>query len=81
VSELRKAMESDDLASIQSARSALEQASHQFAERIYQQAAQQQPGGQGPSDGEAGPEGATQGGASGEKVYDADYEVVDDDKK
>ena len=84
VAELRKAMESDNLELIKSARTTLEQASHQFAERIYQQAAQQQQqqgGGHGPA-GDAGPEGgAQQGGGSNEKVYDADYEVVDDDKK
>ncbi len=76
---LRKAMETDDLNAIKEAKGKLEQASHSFAERIYKEASAQQqaqqPGG--------GPESAPGGGAGGqgENVYDADYEVVDDDKK
>ncbi len=78
---LRKAMEGDDLTEIQTAKSSLEQASHQFAERIYQEAAQQyqQPGGE-PGAAQANPEDESAQ-AGGEKVYDADYEVVDDDEK
>jgi molecular chaperone DnaK len=75
-------MESDNVAAIKEAKGRLEQASHKFAERIYQQHAQQQAGAQGQpgagKEGEDGNKGAAEG---GEKVYDADYEVVDDDKK
>ncbi len=81
---LRTAMESDNVAAIKEAKGRLEQASHKFAERMYQQHAQQyagqqqqQPGG----DQGGGPGPDSKGGSSGEKVYDADYEVVDDDKK
>ncbi len=86
MASVRKAIATDDLAAIKEAKGRLEQVSHKFAERIYQQHAQQQGQGQpGPGDAGAGqgrPEGAEQPGAGGnEKVYDADYEVVDDDKK
>jgi len=84
MANVRKAIAGDDLAAIKESKGRLEQVSHKFAERIYQQHAQQQPQGQ-PGDAGAGqgrPEGAEKPGAGGnEKVYDADYEVVDDDKK
>lgn len=83
VAELKKAMESDDANAIRQAKGNLEQASHKFAERIYQESAQQQGG---PAQG--GPEqqhgqGAQeqQGAGRQENVYDADYEVVDDDNQ
>ncbi|HQO00900.1 MAG TPA: molecular chaperone DnaK [Spirochaetota bacterium] len=83
VAELKKAMESDDVNAIRQAKGNLEQASHKFAERIYQESAQQQGG---PAQG--GPEqqhgqGAQeqQGAGRQENVYDADYEVVDDDNQ
>ena len=63
----------------------------QFAERIYKESAAQAEGQQAGGPGEAGPgpeaaggaeeAGASDSGESGGKVYDADYEVVDDDKK
>jgi molecular chaperone DnaK len=84
IEELKKAMEGNDLNAIRTAKSNLEQASHAFAQRVYQDASQQQAGqpgaeeaggaGQGPADESAGGEGE-------EKVYDADYEVVDDEEK
>ncbi|MFW5770248.1 MAG: molecular chaperone DnaK [Spirochaetota bacterium] len=86
IANLKQALESDNVDSIREAKSKLEQASHSFAERIYREsAAQNAEAQQGPQ----GPQGAeTEGGTgesgseeSGEKVYDADYEVVDDDKK
>jgi molecular chaperone DnaK len=81
IANLRKAMETEDVAAIKSAKSQLEQASHKFAERIYRESASQQAG--------AGPQQGAQESAKqqeapagdGEKVVDADYEVVDDDKK
>jgi molecular chaperone DnaK len=76
IENLRKAMQSDDINAIRVAKGKLEQASHSFAERIYKDAssAQQQSQGGGAQ---------SQGGntSGGENVYDADYEVVDDDKK
>jgi len=65
---------------IRGAKTKLEQASHKFAERIYQESASQQGGQEGPNQGgQAG--GASSQGGQQEKVYDADYEVVDDDNK
>ncbi len=91
IGNLRKVMEADDVEAIKNAKNKLQQASHQFAERIYKESAEsaeQQAGGPG---GETDP-GTAAGGAGAEeaeapdsgeaggKVYDADYEVVDDDK-
>jgi len=80
VSKLRTAMEGSSIEAIRQAKSELEQSSHQFAQRIYQEASQQQQQG-------APHEGAQQDSAQGggepsgkDKVYDADYEVVDEDK-
>ena len=82
IAALRQAMESDNVSAIKEAKGRLEQASHKFAERMYQQHAQQYGGQQQPgADQGQGAEGEPKGGAGGEKVYDADYEVVDDDKK
>jgi len=82
ISALKTAMEGDSIDTIKNAKSELEKASHSFAERMYQETAQQQ----GAADGQPGPgpdQGEPEGGAAGgdEKVYDADYEVVDEDKK
>ncbi len=81
---LRKEMETGNIAAIKEARTRLEQASHKFAERVYQQKAGQQtsPGGGGESkEGDPGKAQKDAGAGDGQKVYDADYEVVDDDKK
>jgi molecular chaperone DnaK len=75
ISKLRTAMEGDRAETIRQAKSELEQASHQFAQRIYQDASKGQ--------GQAGAEGSTEEHESSggkEKVYDADFEVVDEDK-
>jgi len=85
IAAVKSALESDNIEQIKEAKSKLEQASHPFAQRIYQEAAQQQGG-------QENPEGAQQGDpsaggaagdttADGEKVYDADYEVVDEEEK
>jgi molecular chaperone DnaK len=82
IAGLKKAMETDDVNAIKQAKGQLEQASHKFAERIYQQHAQQTAGAQGQPGADRGNEAGKKGSAEGgEKVYDADYEVVDDDKK
>ncbi|MBN1496213.1 MAG: molecular chaperone DnaK [Spirochaetes bacterium] len=83
ISSLKTAMEGDSVTAIKEAKGRLEQASHKFAERMYQQHAQaagqqQQPGPDSSADAGARKESSGEG---GEKVYDADYEVVDDDKK
>ncbi len=80
ISNLRSAMEGNSLEALTKAKTDLEQASHGFAQRIYQDAASQQQGSEG---GEESQETSEAGGAdtSHENVYDADYEVIDDDEK
>lgn len=72
IAKLRTAMEGDNIESIRQAKSELENASHGFASRIYQEASQQQQqsGAQQQDSGENDKSGK-------DKVYDADYEVVD----
>ena len=73
--ELKTALKGTDTAVIKSATEALTQAFYKVSEKLYQQtgAAQGQPG--------AGYD-PNQGGAQGgQDYYDADYTVVDDDKK
>jgi len=88
VENLKSAMGADDVEQIKAAKTKLEQASHKFAERIYRDAAAQQGGAEQGAPGAGANPGAGQdnkasgaGPGQGEKVYDADYEVVDDDKK
>ncbi len=78
-------MEGSDIDAIRSARSRLEQAASEFGSRLYQNASQQAgPQGAKPEHAETwqedrsspGPESST-----GEKVYDAEYQVVDDERK
>jgi molecular chaperone DnaK len=76
IENLRKAMQSDDINAIRAAKSKLEQASHSFAERIYKDASSAQQQSQG-----GGAQSQERNTSGGENVYDADYEVVDDDKK
>ncbi len=76
IENLREAMQSDDINTIRAAKSKLEQASHSFAERIYKDASAAQQ--QSQAGGTQSQENRSSG---GENVYDADYEVVDDDKK
>jgi molecular chaperone DnaK len=79
ISALKKALEGTDTEEIKKASESLMQASHKLAEAVYAKA---QPGA-----GEAGAEPHAQegeaaaGGAKGEKVVDADFEEVKDDKK
>jgi molecular chaperone DnaK len=89
IADLRKALELGELQALKDKTEALKQISFKIAEELYkQQAASQQanPGGQpggnpdmggsASSGGESGPMGSGSSGAE-----DADYEVVDDDKK
>ena len=75
ISELKSVLDSSDLDQIKGAISKLEQASHGFVQKMYQQASQ--PGGGAGGNAEAaGEEPNSQENDS--KVYDADYEVVDE---
>jgi molecular chaperone DnaK len=77
IETLKQALAGDSIEAITSARDTLMQSSHKLAEEMYKAAQEQQ------AAGEAGP--ADQGdAASGENkdgAVDADFEVVDDDKK
>ncbi len=87
IANLRKVMQSENADTIKKAKEKLQQASHQFAQRIYQQAGAQAGGPKG--DGATETEGRNEKTENrdnagtkdpGGKVYDADYEVVDDEK-
>lgn len=79
--ELRKVKDGDSLEAINAAKEKLVQASHKLAEEMYKQASQQQAGAgpqPGPSSGQ--PSGES-GGSEKDGAVDADFEVVDEDKK
>ncbi|MGA8205817.1 MAG: molecular chaperone DnaK [Woeseiaceae bacterium] len=71
VSDLKSALDKDDLHAIQTKTAALAEASGSLAQKLYAEQAQQ-PGGDG---GAAGTD------AKGDDVVDAEFEEVDDDKK
>ena len=78
LAETKKTLEGEDDEAIKTSMEALQQASHKLAEEMYKEAQAQQ----GPEGGPA-PEGDAdqpQGGAD-EGAVDADFEVVDDEKK
>ncbi len=87
--KLRSVLGSDSAETINQAKEELMQASHKLAEEMYKQASQQQAGQGGqaggqeaPGGGESGPTGESSSGpAKGDGAVDADFEVVDDDKK
>jgi molecular chaperone DnaK len=73
VAALKKSMEGSDADAIKKASDELSQASHKLAEAVYakaQSSAGEQPG-----------EAASEGSASDEKVVEAEFEEVQDDKK
>lgn len=79
VAEVKKLMEGSDTAAIKAGCDKLTEISYEAFGKIYQQQANQQQGGAG-----FDPNAAQQGNASAnsdDNVVDADYEVVDDDKK
>ena len=79
LADLKKAMESDDSAKINSLCDELTQASHKLAEAMYQQSTTQA-GAEGGA--QAGAEtGAKTGPSAEDDVVDADFEEVKDDKK
>ena len=84
IAELKTALEGEDDEAIKTAMEALQQASHKLAEEMYKEAQAEQAQSQtgtGPEGNAEQPqgEGAQGGGDSG--PVDADFEVVDDDKK
>jgi len=72
IATLKKAMEGNDADAIKKASDELTQASHKLAEAVYAKA--QQPGAEQPGDA------SHQGGASDEKVVEAEFEEVKDEK-
>jgi molecular chaperone DnaK len=85
IKDVREKLNGDDADAIKSATEELQTRFQNISAELYKQAASQKTGGQpGDAGGSSGPEGAeSTGGAgrSGENVVDADFEVVDDDKK
>ncbi len=81
LSKLRDVQKSDSVSTINTAKDELMQASHKLAEEMYRQAQAQgaQPGA-GPQDAQSGPQ-QQSGSSGGDGAVDADFEVVDDDKK
>ncbi len=78
LADLRRTLESGDVAAIKEKTETLKQASYKIAEEMYKNA-----GAQGGAAGAAGPEGAqtSDSGDNTKTAEDVDYEVVDDDKK
>src|ERR1700693_4641700 len=80
IADAKKALESNDKATMEKARETLTQASHKLAEQMYKAAQSQTPPGPGPSEG-AGPAPGGDGQAKkDEGVIDAEYVDVEDKK-
>ncbi|HBS06478.1 MAG TPA: molecular chaperone DnaK, partial [Leptospiraceae bacterium] len=77
IKRTREALETDDLEKIKAARDEIQKVSMELGQKLYEasQAGQAQEGGA-----ESGAEGQQEG-SSDERVVDADYTVVDDEKK
>jgi molecular chaperone DnaK len=73
--KVKKALEGDNLEAIKAASDELTQVVQQLSVKLYEQASQAQQGAAGAS------AGADAGSAKKDNVVDADYEVVDEDKK
>jgi molecular chaperone DnaK len=81
IAELRRALEGGDISAIKAKSEELKQVSYKIAEDVYKQTGAQAQGGEG-SPGAGGYDaGGAQGGDNTRTAEDADYEVVDDDKK
>lgn len=76
----REAMESGDLERMKASRDSIQQVAMQIGQKIYSQAGPEQ-GAPGAEAGAGASQGASGTDANGEKVVDADYTVVDEDKK
>ncbi len=83
IESLKTAIASDSLEQIKTAKEALMQASHKLAEEMYKEAQQQQESAAGAEQAEPGSDAqeATTDDAEKEGAVDADFEVVDEDKK
>lgn len=79
IERARKALRGDDLAEIQAAQDELSKAYSEAGQAFYQQQAAQEGAGAGEGATEAGAPDSGSGGA--EEVVEADYEIVDEDKK
>ena len=77
VEKLRSVMEGSDVAAIRGAIEALNQASHKLAEQMYKKVAEEQAA----KAGESGAQESAKAAGGEEGAVDADFEVVDDDKK
>ncbi|NCO58328.1 MAG: molecular chaperone DnaK [Nitrospirae bacterium CG18_big_fil_WC_8_21_14_2_50_70_55] len=77
VETARKALESNDKATLEKAMEELTHASHKLAEELYQKGAAASAG----SDGGGGPTATESAPGGGDDVVDADFEEVDGDKK
>ena len=78
LSALKTALTGSDSAAIKSATEELTQAFYKVSEKLYQQSGAAGGPGAGPGPEGYGPQGGNPG---GQDYYDADYTVVDDDKK
>ncbi|MCG6150903.1 molecular chaperone DnaK [Leptospira bandrabouensis] len=76
----REAMESGDVERMKASRDSIQQVAMQIGQKIYSQAGPEA-GAPGADQAGAPGQGASESSAGGEKVVDADYTVVDEDKK
>ena len=83
LNELKEALKGSDTAAIKAATEALTQVFYKLSEKMYQQANPQggQPGANPGCDPNCQSNDCSKGGDNGQQYYDADYTVVDDDKK
>ena len=82
LNELKETLKGSDTASIKAATEALTQVFYKLSEKMYQQANPQgQPGANPGCDPNCQGGDCGNGGDNGQQYYDADYTVVDDDKK
>ena len=83
LSELKETLKGSDTAAIKAATEALTQVFYKLSEKMYQQANPQggQPGANPGCDPNCQSNDCSKGGDNGQQYYDADYTVVDDDKK
>ena len=76
----REAMESGDVERMKASRDSIQEVAMQIGQKIYSQAGPEA-GAPGADPGANAGQGASESSAGGEKVVDADYTVVDEDKK
>ena len=83
LNELKETLKGSDTAAIKAATEALTQVVYKLSEKMYQQANPQggQPGANPGCDPNCQSNDCSKGGDNGQQYYDADYTVVDDDKK